>query len=257
MKYLVSHQGEQLGPISATDIVAKISARELDVLDFGFDEIKNDWVLLTELPDVAVLLKARKPAAPARPAAAPAVTTAPTATDPHAIPEWFVLKGEAKFGPFATDELVGLLQQKSVYPFDFCWHAGMAEWTRVADVAQFKPDQIRNLKQTNSSVFIERRFARAKFAAEVILHDGRQVWRARARELSGGGIGVNLRRAPAIAPGQTLSLHCAAHDGLPAFNATCEVVAIAVVGDDSAVEYGLRFLELSPDAQASINSKVA
>ena len=46
-------------------------------------------------------------------------------TDAHVISEWFVLKGENRFGPFNYTDLVKMLQQKVVFPFDFIWHAGL------------------------------------------------------------------------------------------------------------------------------------
>ena len=254
MKYLVSHQGVQLEPITAAEIVAKINARELDALDYAFDDAQNDWVLLTDLAEVAALLKKRKPAIPPKPANPTVRTNAPGAPS---TTEWFVVKGDSKFGPYTPEQMVGLLQQKIVYPFDFAWHQGLNSWTRVSELGDFQPEQIRKLLDADASAFIKRRFARRVIEAPVLIHDNLKLWRGHARELSSGGLGIRMGKGARLVPGQTLTLHCAAQDGLAAFNATCEVVAVNVRSDDGSLECGLRFVSLSSDAQASINLKVA
>ena len=293
MKYLVSHQNEQSGPFTVDEIVGQIRAKELELFDYIYDLEKDDWVLLVEFAPVAQKLKGNKPAAPPKaltvaqaPAPVQAVappasvmsstvgtgTTAAVAAGPsaqpaaaasfsaHAINEWFVLKGDNRFGPFTYTDLVKMLQQKTVFPFDFVWHTGMEGWKRVVEVSDFTPENIRKLFADagtgGADVFVQRRFERAKFGGRVIVHDGLTLWRGEGLEISRGGVGVTMQNTKVL-PGQQLTLHFGAQEKWPAFNAVCEVVSKKFVSDSSPVEYGLRFLSLSQETQAELYKKVA
>ena len=281
MKYLVSHQGQQSGPITVEEIVGLVRARQLDLFDYIFDEQKQDWVLLMEPAEVAVHLKSNKPPRPqqtqseapkietkteAKPAAAAPEKSAPekkTAeaqeASPHVISEWFVLKGEHRFGPFSYVDVVKMLQQKVVFPFDFIWHAGLQDWKRVATIEEFSPAYIRQLFDKtgkNSDAFAQRKFKRSKFNGRVILHDNLTLWRGEGFEISRGGVGVLMKNG-LIVPGQQLHVHFTAFEDFPAFNAVCEVVSKKFVNDDSPIEYGLRFLSMSTDAQEEFYKKVS
>jgi hypothetical protein len=298
MKYLVSHQGQQSGPFAVEEIVRQVRAKELDLFDYIYDQDKDDWVLLMENASVAAKLKEGKPSRPPtklsvveeEPAqeAAPAPKPAPqpekaaaAATKPqaapsqnetpdeeprfnvtaHTISEWFVLKGENRFGPFTYTEVIKMLQQKTVFPFDFVWHTGMENWKRVAEVADFAADNIRKLfsktGKSKEEVFLQRRFKRRQYTGRVIIHDGASLWRGQGFEISKGGVGVTMQNTMVV-PGQQLTVHFNGHDEWPAFNATCEVVSKKFVGAANApVEYGLRFLSLSQEAQDEFYKKVA
>lgn len=280
MKYLVSHQGQQSGPFSVEEIVGQVRARQLDLFDYIFDEQKQDWVLLMEHAEVAVHLKSNKPPRPpASQFETPKVETkteSPKAemkaerketavsekapeVSPHVITEWFVLKGEHRFGPFSYVDVVKMLQQKVVFPFDFIWHAGLQDWKRVATIEEFSPTYIRQLFEKSgkgSDAFAQRKFKRAKFNGRVILHDNLTLWRGEGFEISRGGVGVLMKNG-LIVPGQQLHVHFNAFEDFPAFNAVCEVVSKKFVSDDSPIEYGLRFLSMSADAQEEFFKKVS
>lgn len=276
MKYSVSRQGETQGPFAIEEIVAKVRAKELELFDYVFDEQRNDWVLLMEFPLLADKLKSSKPPRPGAPVETPArssdsevqtvtatVTTihkAGKSADAHGINEWYVLKGENRFGPFSYNDVVRMMQQKVVFPFDYVWHTGMANWQRMVEFEEFKPETIRALFQkapkSAKEVFSERKFKRKPFDGEVIVHDNMSVWRAQAVEISRGGVGVSMKNT-VVVPGQNVIVHFRQHGDLPAFNAVCEVVSKKFVSDDSPVQYGLRFLNLTQEVQNELNKKVA
>lgn len=265
MKYLVSHQGEQVGPYSLDEIVAQVRAKKLDLFDYVYDQSKDDWTLLMEYAPLAQRLKSNKPTArpPQSLASAPATQPEPTvvkavATEvsAHAITEWFVLKGENRFGPFAYVDVVKMLQQKVVFPFDFVWHAGLESWKRAAEIPDFSPDSIRGLLGTAKDAFTPRKFARRKHGARVLVHDNLSLWNGQTLEISKGGVGITMTNNMVV-PGQQVTVHFGSHEGWPAFNAVCEVVSKKFVNDSSPIEYGLRFLSLSQDAQEAFFKKVA
>ncbi len=251
MKYLVSHQGQETGPFSLDEIVAKVRTKEIELFDYIFDESKQDWVLLMEHAELSTKLKSNKPPRPPQAAAKPelSVITAPKETiastqDAHTIAEWFVLKGENKFGPFSYTDVVKMLQQKVVFPFDFIWHAGLDSWKRVAELQDFTEEHIRRLFNANSTkqkeVFAERKHPRKKFEGSVIVHDNMTLWKGAGFEISKGGVGVTMKNSMVV-PGQQLFVHFKGEADFPAFNAVCEVVSKKFVNDDTPIQYGLRF----------------
>lgn len=275
MKFLVSHSGVESGPFTLDEVVAKIRARELELFDYIFDEAKNDWVLMTEHEGVTLRLKANKPAAPpkavahaeapkaapSREAAEPQLTreTPSTAAIHSAAGEWFVMKGEHKFGPFTPADVIKMLQDKVIFPFDFIWHQGLKDWTRLAETQEFNPEQIKATFEKGGKakeIFQPRKFKRQPYSGRVILHDNLKLWKGEGFEISKGGVGI-LMKNEIVVPGQQLNVHFGAHGEWPAFNAVCEVVSKKFVNDGSPVEYGLRFLNLSQEGQEYFNKKAA
>lgn len=264
MRYLVSHQNEQMGPFSLDEIVVKIHDRSLELLDYLYDEHADDWVLIMEFEPLAGKLRSRKPTG--RPGNMGTGTTdgaaseaVPSPVTAHSIVEWFVLKGESRFGPFPFKDLIKMLQQKIVFPFDMVWHAGMPAWARLADLPDFSEVNMRSLfNQVDAKdAFTQRRFPRVKYDGRVLVHDNLSIWKGHGLEISRGGVGISMSNAKVV-PGQHLTLHFSSQNGWPAFNAHCEVVSKKYVPDGGLpVEYGLRFLSLTQGAQEEFYKKVA
>lgn len=257
--YFVSHEGQQSGPWGLSAIVDKVKGNELSLTDYIYDDGKKDWVLLLEYPPLAEKLKGHKPKAPPQPLHEPAAkepTPSQNAPEEFMATEWFVLKGENKFGPFAFTDMIKMLQDKIVYEFDFAWHPGMDTWKRIAELPAFHEANVKKLKSTLmpeiSSVFFRRRHRRVKYGGTILIHDNSSVWKGRGLEISAGGAGVIMENSM-IVPGQVLYLHFKPCDGLPAFNAICEVVSKkyedGVKDKNAPIRYGLKFKSISTEAQ--------
>lgn len=260
MKYLVSHQGQETGPYTLEEVVAKVRDKELDLFDYIFDESKQDWVLLMEQPELALKLKSNKPPRPPKASLSavqgPAASVSALTVDAHSISEWFILKGENKFGPFSYTDVVKMLQQKVVFPFDYIWHSGLEGWCRVAELGDFNESNIRKLfETTKKDVFVERQHARQKFQGKVIVHDNMTLWKGEGFEISRGGVGITMKNA-LVVPGQQVFVHFKGEENFPAFNAVCEVVSKKFVNDDTPIQYGLRFLSLTQEVQNEFYKKV-
>jgi hypothetical protein len=262
-QYYVSHEGQQIGPMALREVVEAVRKQKLSLMDYIFDDAKGDWVLLMEFDSVAKELKDHKPAAPPKATPRPAkAETAKGATE-HEITEWFVLKGENKFGPFAFADLVKMLQQKSVFEFDFAWHEGMASWKRIAELEPFRAENIRRLQDTDSTeiqeVFFRRRHRRMDYNGTILVHDNKTVWKGQGVEISAGGAGVVMENAM-IAPGQVLYLHFKPCDGVPPFNAVCEVVSKkfeeGVRDRGTPIRYGLKFTNINANTQQYLHELV-
>jgi hypothetical protein len=267
MKYLVSHKGQEVGPFTLDEILNHVREKELDLFDYIFDEAAQDWVLLMEHAEVSGRLKSLKPQRP--PSALKTETPVSTAKAGktvaflHPVSEWFLLKGEHRFGPFSYSDLVKMLQQKAAFPFDFTWHAGMNTWKRIAELEDFQPERIRSLfvqtaskKTAGAEVFAQRKFPRQRFNGRVLIHDNTKLWKGEGFEISQGGVGITMSNA-LVAPGQQLIVHFKSEEGFPSFNAVCEVVSKKFVNDNSPIQYGLKFLTLSQEVQEEFYKKVA
>lgn len=236
-----------MGPYTLAEVIQKITSREVELFDYIFDEGQNDWVLLTEHAEITQGLKANKPAAPkksvSQPAPAPAL---PKISSPHDV-EWYVMKGQSQFGPFGSNELVRLMQEKTLFEFDFVWNASMKDWKRLAEIPQFSKENIQALSKSKEAkeAFFQRQHPRSPFKGQVIVHDGNQFWVASGKEISEGGMGLFISNTM-IVPGQVLTFHVKADKDRPAFNVRGEIVSKQYVqgarNSKHKVEYGVKFI---------------
>lgn len=268
--FYISKEGQQQGPHPLDEVLRQVQCHELSPMDYIFDESIGDWVPLLQFSPLQSKLAELKPKAPpsskseVKELADPAPVgqedpppLAPRTEKPqHMHVEWYVLKGESKFGPFAFTDVVRMLQEKVVFEFDFVWHQGFETWRRVAEIEAFKPEAIRKLQTTLmpevSEVFFRRRHRRTQHGGTLLVHDNQKVWRGQSIEISPGGAGLVMENAT-LTPGQILHLHFKPCDQVPAFNATCEIVSKKFVNEisdrSSPIRYGVKFTNLHPSAQ--------
>lgn len=276
--FYVSHSGHQMGPFQVEDIMQQLTAGSLSPMDYVYDDVKSDWVLFIEHEALSERVKALKPKAPPKPTTA-AVAHVEAHADPAKLPsekshkvdvpahippaladlmgqEWFVLKGENRFGPFAYVDVMKMLQQGVIFEFDFVWYQGLESWARIAELPAFSKDNVKTLKDTVlpelSEVFFRRRHRRVQYGATVLVHDNKSVWKGKGIEISEGGAGIVMDNALCV-PGQQLFLHFKPGDGVPPFNAICEVVSKGFTGEvkdpKAPIKYGVKFKTMSPDTQ--------
>jgi len=290
----VSKDGKTFGPYTEAEVRQKIATGELTEDDFFYAEDSKSWLTLNEfsvgaesnfdqgspLPQDLTTTLLQTDATNINFANAQVVSVDfknkthqtdkamvdLTSTSPEPVPqntadeEWFVLKWDNRYGPFTYFEMLKMLQEKSVFEFDFVWTKGMQTWQRVAEVAVFASNYIRKLQgddkgDKKDEIFFRRRHLRTSFNGSIIVHDNRKIWKGESFEISEGGAGVVMFNSMAL-PGQTLYIHFKAGDNVPAFNAVCEVVSKQYVKDlkdpNAPVRYGIKFLKISDGAQRSI-----
>lgn len=165
--------------------------------------------------------------------------------------EWYLMKGDQRFGPFAYADVIRMLQEKIVFGFDYAWHDGLSGWKRVADIVEFQETSIRGLlkdKKAAKEVFLTRKFPRHAHSGKVVIHDQREWWSGQVLEISAGGAAVCIDNSLAV-PGQQIHLHFKPHERFPAFNAIGEIVNKKYVEDvkekSTPLQYGVRFLSMS------------
>lgn len=169
----------------------------------------------------------------------------------HVISEWYVLKGEHRFGPFDYTDLLRMLQEKVIFEFDYAWHGGLTDWQRISEISDFKEQAVRTLisdRKITRGIFIERKHPRFPHHGHLLIHDQKTWWRGQAIEISAGGVGLVMSNSLVI-PGQQLQLHFRSFESYPAFNAVGEIVNKRFIqnarGRNFPVQYGFKFLGLS------------
>jgi PilZ domain/GYF domain 2 len=256
-QFYVYHAGEQIGPFSIDEIAAKVHAKELEMSDYLYDDSIRDWTILVAFQALSEAMAKLKPNAPAP---TPIVATAPIKPETSAD-EWFALKGELRFGPFAYTEIVRLLQDKSMYESDFVWHVGMSEWQKIADLPEFTADAIKKLRETGlptlNEVFFRRRHTRVQHDCSILMHNNQKVFRGKGLEISAGGAGIvlDVRESKNLDVGHQVFLHFKPASDLPPFNAVCEVVSRRPVNTADPVapmHYGVKFLKIEAKLSQAI-----
>lgn len=259
-KYFISMNGNSVGPFSVEEITSKVESKEIAWTDYLFDEKAGEWIMLLEHPEFSGKVL-------------PAQPTGRTKTADFSLPvegegdelkekAWFLLKEGNNYGPFSKLEVVQMLQSRQLFEYDFIWHDKYPAWRRIAECPDFQPQEIRNLKESGQAdvaeIFFRRRHARMKYGCSLIVHDNTKVFRGTSLEISAGGVGVVIDTAN-FEIGHTLFLHFKPGNGVPPFNALCQVVNKNTLrniphGPGAPVKYGLKFTNISQEVRDSITT---
>jgi hypothetical protein len=252
-KYFVSHDGKNLGPFEAQAISDKISSGELTNSDYIYLDATSEWIPISQHSDFKHEEDKENNENKSGPSLKP---------DSH---QWYVLKGKNRYGPFIFLDLIRMLQEKSLFEFDYIWHDGLETWKRLAEVEDFHPTKIKALLKEedveNSQLFHRRRHLRFKYECPLVAHDNAQVWRGKTVELSEGGAGIVMDNAM-ILPGQNVYVHFKPGPTSKPFNVLCEIVSkkysSSIKDRSSSVVYGVKFINIHKQDSEEIKTlKVA
>lgn len=172
--------------------------------------------------------------------------------------EWFVLKNEDKIGPFSYVEMIQLLQDGKLFPFDYVWSEGMDTWTPVADVDDFSPAKLAQMLGSEElrAAFAQRRFPRVLASIPVMVHNDDRFGTGLLQSISVGGALVNVD-VPTLLPQETILVHCRGIEGvIEPFNFEFSISNKSWnrnrIQHKSKVSYAGSFAEISPLALAQI-----
>ena len=257
-KFYLAKNGEQVGPYSIDEILNKISHNEHNWMDYIYDQAQNDWILLMEHPLLTQSFNQSFAKPIAKPVEEPVLEMTVDNLKERA---WYVLKDGNNYGPFSKLELVQMLQTKTLFEYDFVWHHSFNVWKRLAESPDFNPEKIKELKDVNlaevSEIFFRRRHIRAQYGCSLIIHNNKTVFKGKSLEISAGGAGVLIENSD-FQPGQNLYLHFKPGDGVPPFNATCQIVSKQFVdptkNSSMTLKYGVKFINVSPATREAIRS---
>jgi PilZ domain/GYF domain 2 len=177
--------------------------------------------------------------------------------------EWYVLKGKERFGPYGYTDVIHMLQDKSVFEFDFAWCKGMESWKRIAELSIFSQSKISELfgkTGTDEKVFFRRHYVRGKCNNAVVIHDNSKIWKGKAVEMSEGGAGVIIENA-LLMPGQNIYIHFKGAGTAKPFNVLCEIVSKEfkdnIQHPATAVKYGVKFINIQKQDREAIRTNIA
>ncbi len=262
-KFIVTNAGRNIGPFKIDEILTQLESSELNWMEYLYDEAAKDWILIIQHPIFAEKFNAGW----GRPQAQPIVVEAKGFKNPSnklSEKEWYILREGNNYGPYSFLEVIQMLQEKALYEYDYVWNQELPAWRRIAELAEFTPETIKNLKNsgdtTVAEIFFRRRHARAQYGCSLILHDNKSIYKGHSVEISVGGAGIVIP-SQILQPGQTVFLHFQPGDGVPPFNALCHVVSKQFVksfpgkpAEGVTVKYGVRFTSISQNIRESIKS---
>lgn len=267
-KYFVDHNGQQLGPFGFEEITAKLETGEILATDYIYDEIEKDWFMIAAHSAFLHLQQNQKPQQtpphvlisnnPETQAQNVSENQIVEASNTSSVDraEWYILKASNKFGPYTYFDVIGLLQSRTVFEFDFAWNPKYESWSKIADLAEFHPDKIKELKNSTaphlSEVFFRRRYIRFRYGSSLILHDDQKTYKAHSLDLSVGGASFEID-TKSFQLGQSIHIHFKPGDGVPAFNARCEIVSKREL-DSSKTLYGVKFLVLTDVTKSQLSN---
>lgn len=270
-QFHVARGENQVGRLSVDEILARVEQGELDPLDHVYDENKLDWVAISLHPSFSRHTDFWKHLGGSKLASGKAAATADAKNfaagfseeNSNQPEEWFVLKGDHRFGPYEYLELIRLAQEKSLNDWDFVWTKRFPRWVRIASLNEFKPETIQSLRATLSEqlggtlneIFFRRRYARAAFEGSILVHNNQRLFKGKSLELGAGGISLVLQDGE-LAVGEKVHVHMKPSKDTPAFNSSCEVMSRRVIsGGDarSKVVFGIKFSEIDEHVKSQID----
>lgn len=244
-KYFVAKEGIQKGPWSAEEILQNIRNKTLSWNDHVYDEKTGAWQFLFELPQLTEHFNQsfKTPVQKHKNI---------IHFDLHKDRVWYILKQDDNYGPFTAAEMIQMLQSKTLFEFDFVWRQDQEAWRRLADVPDFSAEKIRHIYESmgeeqhdQQKTFFRRRFPRADYKCELLIHNNQRVFSAESLEISFGGASFRIDNVDFNINDQVY-LHFKPGNEVPAFNAVCKIVS------RNGKKYGVSFVHISNVAKESI-----
>lgn len=175
--------------------------------------------------------------------------------------EWHVLKGESKFGPYTYADMIQMMQNKTLFNFDYVWSPHLESWTALAELPDFSPDRLSRVAEASQEMFARRSTERVVVSLPVVCHDNSRMWTGTCENLSEGGALI-LMQNPILLPGHMIYLHFRAqNESEIAFNCTAEILAKRLtkqrIQHDTGIHYAVKFLQLLPTGAQQVRTWVA
>ncbi len=185
-----------------------------------------------------------------------------TATTSHH--EWYILRGEMKFGPYEYSALIHMIQTGEIFDYNYVWAPHMESWMVLGDIHEFSKDRLARLIQTQdhlSGSFIKRSSPRIDVDLDVYAHNNNNFFDGKCISISDNGA-LLLLNDPLLLPGQEIVIHFRNHnENSPSgFNVKAEVIrknfSKQRINVKSGLHYAVRFLQVPKDGQEQIQNMI-
>lgn len=173
--------------------------------------------------------------------------------------QWFILRGELKYGPYEYRSLISMIQNGELFDYNYVWASHLENWTLVGDLQEFSKDRLCRLIENQdelSTAFIERKSPRVEIVIPIYAHDDHSFFDGHTLSISDNGALV-LLNDPLLQLGQQVLLHFQTSEKNPqSFNVLCEIVRKNFTKQrlnvKSGLHYAVRFLQVQDHGKAQI-----
>jgi hypothetical protein len=166
--------------------------------------------------------------------------------------EWHILKGDAQYGPYSYEDMIVMLQNKTLFDFDLAWAPHMEKWAHLADLPEFSADRLHRIveKSKGSEVFQRRTATRAVCSIPAYAHNDQRMWNGTVENLSLGGALIRMEN-PILLPGDFVTIHLRKSPSIEtAFNVTAEILTKRLtkqrIKHDTSIYYAVKFVDVQP-----------
>lgn len=90
------------------------------------------------------------------------------------LTQWYILRGEMKFGPYEYSALIHMIQTGELFDYNYVWAPHMESWMLLGDIQEFSKDRLARLIQSQdhlSGAFIKRSSPRIDCDIDVYAHN--------------------------------------------------------------------------------------
>lgn len=176
--------------------------------------------------------------------------------------EWYIARGEKKYGPYSLDEMIVLRQQRKIFEYDLVWKSGLRQWKVLIQTEEFSAQAMaeRSMKAETCDVFNRRKWPRVKVEMPAYVHNNQNLWVAKTLNISQGGTLLELN-TPFLKVGDQIHIHFQGplHENTK-FSCTGEITGKRFTHErihvNSHIQYNVRFEAMDPEAQPKLISWV-
>jgi len=176
---------------------------------------------------------------------------------------WYVLRGENKFGPFQFGAMLAMIQKGELFDYNYIWSQGMENWTLLGDVSEFSKDKLALLIQTKdpiSHAFLQRAADRADVKIPILAHNDQHFFDGECVSISDNGALVLLNN-PLLLPGENVYLHFKSTEFIEnSFNVWAQIVrknfSRQRLNVKSGLNYAIRFVQVQDSGQKEIQTLI-
>jgi hypothetical protein len=174
-------------------------------------------------------------------------------------PEWFVLRGEMKYGPFEYRALIEMNQTGELFDYNYIWAPHLENWTPFSEVPDFSPERIRLLIEAGDDIshkLKSRSCPRTCISTSVYAHNDRTFFEGQTVSVSEGGALITLNN-PLLIPSEKILIHFRKTElNNESFNLTAEVIRKNYskhrLNIKSGLNYTVRFLQVKAEDKEQI-----
>lgn len=165
--------------------------------------------------------------------------------------QWYILRGEMKYGPYDYSVLINMLQRGEVQDYNYVWAPHLEKWTLIGELADFSKDRLTIVMNSHPELkqaFLQRQFDRLDLKTSIYGHNEHQFFDGETISVSENGA-LALLNTPLLLPGQEILLHFRQSEANSvAFNTIARIVrknfSKQRINVHSGLHYAVRFEQL-------------